>query len=142
MQSKKQNQRQEMRSLDGAVLGITDEEGLGNNQGGSFYITDENVATINAGNVTNRGVGIASTAPGGGVGLTVDITVTSGGATGTTDGEAYIKLLTGGSGYNTGGGSPSNDGTNTNQNTTGGSGTGCKANITYSGGSRKQGYYY
>ena len=122
-------------SLDGAVLGITDEEGLGNNQGGSFYITDENVATINAGNVTNRGVGIASTAPGGGVGLTVDITVTEGGATGTTEGESYIKILDGGSGYNTGGGSPSNTGTNTNQNTTtGGSGTGCKANITYSGG--------
>ena len=121
-------------SLDGAVLGITDEEGLGNNQGGSFYITDENVATINAGNVTNRGVGIASTAPGGGQGLTVDITVTEGGATGTTEGESYIKILDGGSGYNTGGGSPSNTGTNTNQNTTGGSGTGCKANITYSGG--------
>jgi len=121
-------------SLDGAVLGITDEEGLGNNQGGSFYITDENVATINAGNVTNRGVGIASTAPGGGQGLTVDITVSSGGATGTTVGESYIKLLTGGSGYNTGGGSPSNDGTNSNQNTTGGSGSGCKANITYESG--------
>ena len=121
-------------SLDGAVLGITDEEGLGNNQGGSFYITDENVATINAGNVTNRGVGIASTAPGGGRGLTVDITVTEGGATGTTEGESYIKILDGGSGFNTGGGSPSNTGTNTNQNTTGGSGTGCKANITYSGG--------
>ena len=121
-------------SLDGAVLGITDEEGLGNNQGGSFYITDENVATINAGNVTNRGVGIASTAPGGGVGLTVDITVTEGGATGTTEGESYIKLLTGGSGYNDGGTPSSNDGTNSNQNTTGGSGSGCKANITYESG--------
>ena len=121
-------------SLDGAVLAISDEEGLGNNQGGSFYITGENVATIEAGNVTNRGVGIASTAPGGGLGLTVDITVTEGGATGTTDGETWIKILDGGSGYNTGGGSPSNTGTNTNQNTTGGSGTGCKANITYSGG--------
>ena len=60
--------------------------------------------------------------------------MTEGGATGTTEGESYIKILDGGSGYNTGGGSPSNTGTNTNQNTTGGSGTGCKANITYSGG--------
>ncbi len=122
-------------SLDGAVLGITDEEGLGNNQGGSFYITDENVATIEAGNVTNRGVGIASTAPGGGLGLTVDITVTEGGATGTTDGETWIKLVAGGSGYNDGASpTPSTTGTNTNQNTTGGSGTGCKANITYASG--------
>ncbi len=122
-------------SLDGAVLAISDEEGLGNNQGGSFYITGENVATIEAGNVTNRGVGIASTAPGGGLGLTVDITVTEGGATGTTDGETWIKLVSGGSGYNDGASpTPSTSGTNTNQNTTGGSGTGCKANITYSGG--------
>ena len=121
-------------SLDGAVLGITDEEGLGNNQGGSFYITDENVATINAGNVTNRGVGIASTAPGGGVGLTVDITVTEGGATGTTVGELHIKLLTGGSGYETP--SPVNDpdGTVSNANTTGGSGSDCKASITFESG--------
>ena len=122
-------------SLDGAVIGISDEEGLGNDQGGSFYITGENVATIEAGNVTNRGVGIASTAPGGGLGLTVDITVTEGGATGTTDGETWIKLVSGGSGYNDGASpTPSTTGTNSNQNTTGGSGTGCKANITYSGG--------
>ena len=119
---------------DGEVLGITDEEGLGNNQGGSFYITGENVATIEAGNVTNRGVGIASTAPGAGLGLTVDITVTKGGATGTTDGETWIRLLSGGSGYNTGGPSASSNGTNSNQNTTGGSGSGCKANITYESG--------
>ncbi len=122
-------------SLDGAVLGITDEEGLGNNQGGSYYVTSEDVGTIEAGNVTNRGVGIASTAPGGGLGLTVDITVSEGGATGTTDGETWIKFLTGGSGYNDGASpTPSTTGTNTNQNTTGGSGTGCKANITYASG--------
>ena len=84
--------------------------------------------------MTNRGVGIASTAPGGGVGLTVDITVTEGGATGTTVGELYIKLLTGGSGYNDGATPSSNDGTNSNQDTTGGSGSGCKANITYESG--------
>ena len=90
--------------------------------------------TTSSGSVRNRGVGIASTAIGAGNGLTVDIVVSEGGATGTTTGESYIKLLDGGSGYNTGGGSPSNTGTNTNQNTTGGSGTGCKANITYSGG--------
>ncbi len=122
-------------TLDGAVLGITDEEGLGNNQGGSFYVTSEDVATIEAGNVTNRGVGIASTAPGGGLGLTVDITVSEGGATGTTDGETWIRLVAGGSGYNDGASpTPSTTGTNTNQNTTGGSGTGCKANITYASG--------
>ena len=122
-------------SRDGAVLGISDEEGLGNNQGGSYYVTSEDVGTIEAGNVTNRGVGIASTAPGGGLGLTVDITVSEGGATGTTDGETWIKFLTGGSGYNDGASpTPSTTGTNSNQNTTGGSGTGCKANITYASG--------
>ena len=118
-------------SDDGKVLSITDEEGLGNNQGGSYYVTTENAGTLNGGSVLNRGVGIASTAPGGGVGLTVDITVTKGGATGTTDGETWIKLLTGGSGYNDGGTPSSDDGTNSNQNTTGGLGSGCKANITY-----------
>ena len=121
-------------SNDGRVVSISDEEGLGDDQGGSYYVTMVDAGTTSSGSVRNRGVGIASTAIGAGNGLTVDIVVSEGGATGTTTGESYIKLLDGGSGYNTGGGSPSNTGTNTNQNTTGGSGTGCKANITYSGG--------
>jgi len=122
-------------SNDGKVVTISDEEGLGDDQGGSFYVTMVDAGTTSTGSVRNRGVGIASTAQGPGSGLTVDIVVTEGGATGTTDGETYIKLLTGGSGYNDGATPvPSTSGTNTNQNTTGGSGTGCKANITYSGG--------
>ena len=121
-------------SNDGRVVSISDEEGLGDDQGGSYYVTMVDAGTTSSGSVRNRGVGIASTAIGAGNGLTVDIVVSEGGATGTTEGEIYIKILDGGSGYNTGGGSPSNTGTNTNQNTTGGSGTGCKANITYSGG--------
>jgi len=122
-------------SNDGKVVTISDEEGLGDDQGGSFYVTMVDAGTTSTGNVRNRGVGIASTAQGPGSGLTVDIVVSEGGATGTTDGETYIKLLTGGSGYNDGATPvPSTSGTNTNQNTTGGSGTGCKANITYSGG--------
>ena len=122
-------------SNDGKVVTISDEEGLGDDQGGSFYVTMVDAGTTSTGNVRNRGVGIASTAQGPGSGLTVDIVVTEGGATGTTDGETYIKLLTGGSGYNDGATPvPSTTGTNTNQNTTGGSGTGCKANITYASG--------
>ena len=122
-------------SNDGKVVTISDEEGLGDDQGGSFYVTMVDAGTTSTGSVRNRGVGIASTAQGPGSGLTVDIVVTEGGATGTTDGETYIKLLTGGSGYNDGATPvPSTTGTNTNQNTTGGSGTGCKANITYASG--------
>ena len=119
-------------SLDGKVLAFTDEEGLGANQGGSYYITSTDVPVIGSGNV--RPVGVASTAAGPGGGATVDIIVTNGGATGTTEGELYIKILDGGSGYNTGGGTPSNTGTNNNESTTGGTGSGCLANITYDGG--------
>ena len=122
-------------SNDGKVVTISDEEGLGDDQGGSYYVTMVDAGTTSTGSIRNRGVGIASTAQGPGSGLTVDIVVTEGGATGTTDGETYIKLLTGGSGYNDGATPvPSTTGTNTNQNTTGGSGTGCKANITYASG--------
>ena len=119
-------------SGEGKVIGFSDEEGGGNVQGGSYYITGDNIGVTGSGTVTP--VGVASTAPGPGNGLTVDITVSNGGATGTTEGELYIKILDGGSGYNTGGGTPSNTGTNTDESTTGGSGTGCLANITYSGG--------
>ena len=119
-------------SQDGKVLAFTDEEGLGANQGGSYYITSNDVPVIGSGNV--RPVGVASTAAGPGGGATVDIIVTNGGATGTTEGELYIKILDGGSGYNTGGGTPSNTGTNNNESTTGGTGSGCLANITYDGG--------
>ena len=119
-------------SQDGKILAFTDEEGLGANQGGSYYITSTDVSVIGSGNV--RPVGVASTAAGPGGGATVDITVSHGGATGTTDGEMYIKILDGGSGYNTGGGTPSNTGTNNNESTTGGTGSGCLANITYDGG--------
>ena len=117
---------------DGKVLGFTDEEGLGNNQGGSYYITQENVGCSGSGNV--RPIGVSSTTAGPGSQLTVDITVSHGGATGTSEGELYIKLTDGGSGYNTGGGVPSNTGTNNNESTTGGTGSGCLANITYDGG--------
>ena len=119
-------------SQDGKILALTDEEGLGSTQGGSYYITLNDVPLIGSGNV--RPIGVSSTAPGPGGGATVDITVTNGGATGTTEGELYIKILDGGSGYNTGGGSPSNTGTNNNESTTGGTGSGCLANITYDGG--------
>lgn len=119
-------------SQDGKVLAFTDEEGLGNNQGGSYYITAENVGCSGSGNV--RPIGVSSTTAGPGSGLTVDITVSQGGATGTSEGELYIKLTDGGSGYNTGGGVPSNTGTNTDESTTGGTGTGCLATITYDGG--------
>ena len=105
-------------SNDGRVVSITDEEGLGDDQGGSFYVTMVDAGTTSSGSVRNRGVGIASTAPGPGNGLTVDIVVSEGGATGTTVGEAYIKLLTGGNGYQTSGGAST--GSFTNANTTGG----------------------
>jgi len=119
-------------SGEGKVLGFSDEEGGGNIQGGSYYISGDDIGVTGSGTV--RPVGVSSTAPGPGNGLTVNIRVSKGGATGTTEGELYIKILDGGSGYNTGGGTPSNTGTNTNESTTGGSGTGCLANITYSGG--------
>ena len=119
-------------SGEGKVLGFSDEEGGGNVQGGSYYISGDNIGVTGSGTV--RPIGVSSTAPGPGNGLTLDIRVSKGGATGTTEGELYIKILDGGSGYNTGGGAPSNTGTNTNESTTGGSGTGCLANITYSGG--------
>ena len=119
-------------SKEGKVLGFSDEEGGGNVQGGSYYISGDNIGVTGSGTV--RPIGVSSTAPGPGNGLTVDITVTSGGATGTTEGELYIKILDGGSGYNTGGGTPSNTGTNSDESTTGGTGSGCLANITYDGG--------
>ena len=120
------------RSSEGKVLGFSDEEGGGNVQGGSYYVSGDDIAVTGSGTV--RPVGVASTAPGPGSGLTLDIRVTLGGATGTTEGELYIKILDGGSGYNTGGGTPSNTGTNSDESTTGGTGSGCLANITYDGG--------
>ena len=119
-------------SKDGRVVTITDEEGLGDDQGGSFYITTVDAGTTSSGSVRNRGVGIASTSPGLGSGLTVDIVVSEGGASGTTTGEAHIKLLTGGNGYQTSG--ASSTGSFTNANTSGGSGSGCKATITFTAG--------
>ena len=88
--------------------------------------------TTSSGSVRNRGVGIASTAPGPGGGLTVDIVVSEGGATGTTVGEAYIKLLTGGTNYETSGGAST--GSFANANTSGGTGTACKATIIFTSG--------
>ena len=120
-------------SGEGKVLGFSDEEGGGNVQGGSYYISGDNIGVTGSGTV--RPIGVSSTAPGPGNGLTLDIRVTEGGATGTTEGELYIKIIDGGSGYNTGGGAPSNTGTNANEKTTTtGAGIGCSANITYSGG--------
>ena len=119
-------------SGEGKVLGFSDEEGGGNVQGGSYYISGDNIGVTGSGTV--RPIGVSSTAAGPGNGLTVNITVTNGGATGTTEGELYIKILDGGSGYNTGGGTPSNTGTNSDESTTGGTGSGCLANITYDGG--------
>ena len=119
-------------SKEGKVLGFSDEEGGGNVQGGSYYISGDNIGETGSGTV--RPIGVSSTAAGPGNGLTVNITVTNGGATGTTEGELYIKILDGGSGYNTGGGTPSNTGTNSDESTTGGTGSGCLANITYDGG--------
>ena len=119
-------------SKEGKVLGFSDEEGGGNVQGGSYYISGDNIGVTGSGTV--RPIGVSSTAAGPGNGLTVNITVTNGGATGTTEGELYIKILDGGSGYNTGGGTPSNTGTNSDESTTGGTGSGCLANITYDGG--------
>ena len=119
-------------SNDGKVVSISDEEGLGDDQGGSYYITMVDAGTTSSGSVRNRGVGIASTAAGPGNGLTVDIVVSEGGATGTTAGEAYIKLLTGGNGYQTSGGATS--GSFTNATTSGGSGSSCKATITFTSG--------
>ena len=119
-------------SGEGKVLGFSDEEGGGNVQGGSYYISGDNIGVTGSGTV--RPIGVSSTAPGPGNGLNVNITVTNGGATGTTEGELYIKILDGGSGYNTGGGTPSNTGTNSDESTTGGTGSGCLANITYDGG--------
>ena len=119
-------------SGEGKVLGFSDEEGGGNVQGGSYYISGDNIGVTGSGTV--RPIGVSSTAAGPGSGLTLDIRVSSGGATGTSEGELYIKLTDGGSGYNTGGGTPSNTGTNTDESTTGGTGSGCLANITYDGG--------
>ena len=119
-------------SKEGKVLGFSDEEGGGNVQGGSYYISGDNIGVTGSGTV--RPIGVSSTAAGPGSGLTLDIRVSSGGATGTSEGELYIKLTDGGSGYNTGGGTPSNTGTNTDESTTGGTGSGCLANITYDGG--------
>ena len=119
-------------SKDGRVVSITDEEGLGDDQGGSFYITTIDAGTTSSGSVRNRGVGIASTAPGPGGGLTVDIVVSEGGASGTTSGEAHIKLLTGGTNYETSGGAST--GSFTNANTSGGTGTACKATIIFTSG--------
>ena len=119
-------------SKEGKVLGFSDEEGGGNVQGGSYYISGDNIGVTGSGTV--RPIGVSSTTAGPGNGLTVNITVTNGGATGTTEGELYIKILDGGSGYNTGGGTPSNTGTNSDESTTGGTGSGCLANITYDGG--------
>ncbi len=119
-------------SLNGKVITISDEEGLGSIQGGNYYVTMVDAGTISGGSVRNRGVGIASTAPGSGNGLTVNIVVSEGGATGTTTGELYIKLLTGGNGYQTSG--ASSTGSFTNANTSGGSGSGCKATITFTSG--------
>ena len=119
-------------SNDGRVVSITDEEGLGDDQGGSFYITTVDAGTTSSGSVRNRGVGIASTAPGPGSGLTVDIVVSEGGASGTTSGEAHIKLLTGGTNYETSGGAST--GSFANANTTGGSGSDCKATINFTSG--------
>ena len=119
-------------SGEGKVLGFSDEEGGGNVQGGSYYISGDNIGVTGSGTV--RPIGVSSTTAGPGNGLTVNITVTNGGATGTTEGELYIKILDGGSGYNTGGGTPSNTGTNSDESTTGGTGSGCLANITYDGG--------
>ena len=119
-------------SKDGRVVSITDEEGLGDDQGGSYYVTMVDAGTTSSGSVRNRGVGIASTAPGPGNGLTVDIVVSEGGATGTTSGEAYIKLLTGGTNYETSGGAST--GSFANANTSGGSGSDCKATINFTSG--------
>ena len=119
-------------SNDGRVVSISDEEGLGDDQGGSYYVTMVDAGTTSSGSVRNRGVGIASTAPGPGNGLTVDIVVSEGGATGTTVGEAYIKLLTGGTNYETSG--CASTGSFTNANTSGGTGTACKATIIFTSG--------
>ena len=119
-------------SNDGRVVSISDEEGLGDDQGGSYYVTMVDAGTTSSGSVRNRGVGIASTAIGAGNGLTVDIVVSEGGATGTTTGESYIKLLTGGTNYETSGGAST--GSFTNATTSGGSGTACKATITFTSG--------
>ena len=80
-------------SKEGKVLCFSDEEGGGYVQGGSYYISGDNIGVTGSGTV--RPIGVSSTAPGPGNGLTVDITVTSGGATGTTEGELYIKILDG-----------------------------------------------
>ena len=84
-------------SRDGAVTGVTDEEAMDLTRGGSGYVTSTVIAptggvgTLLAGNVRP---GIDTTTNGNG--LTVDYTVTTGGA-----GTQYITLLTGqeGSGY-------------------------------------------
>ena len=122
-------------TLLGQVMSFTDEEGLGNNQGGSYYVSEDNVATTGGGNV--RPVGLGSTTPGPGGGLTVNIRVSKGGATGVTsalnvDGE-WLKLTAVGSGYKTSGSPGSTSGSSIGT-LTGGSGTGAECVTFFTGG--------
>ena len=106
-------------SRDGAVTGLTDEEAMDLTRGGSGYVTSSvididgtGVGTLLAGNVRP---GIDTTTDG--TGLTVDYTVTTGGA-----GTPYITLVSGqsGSGYST----------TTNVPTTGAGNNDCTVDIT------------
>ena len=95
----------------GAVVSLTDEEVLNLTRGGTGYITAQDVGTTIRSNVLP---GVSTTTDGSG--LTVDYTVTTGGA-----GDGYVTITAGGSGYTAG----------TNVATTGGSGnTDCTVNTT------------
>ena len=100
----------------GKVYKLTDEEVLDQTRGGSGYITATGCATSWYGSTIPQRT---QTDAANGTGLTVDITVSTGGAT-----NQYTTLETGGSGYVTG----------NNRTTSGGSGSGCKVNVTASAG--------
>ena len=100
----------------GKVYKLTDEEVLDQTRGGSGYITATGCATSWYGSTIPQRT---QTDAANGTGLTVDITVSTGGAT-----NQYTTLETGGSGYVTG----------NNLTTSGGSGSGCKVNVTASAG--------
>ncbi len=91
-------ERTDDQTKEGQVLEITDEEGLGLTRGGSWYLTEKNVGVTFSGSVV-KGRGNLTPADTDGVGLKVDITVTTGGISNSTDEPTIIELIAGGSGY-------------------------------------------
>ena len=102
---------------EGGVISITDEEAWDYVRGGSAYITQNNVGTAFTGNVRP---GITTTGSGTGSGLTVDITVTFGGAS-----SDHVTITSGGTGYS--------DASNVST-TSSGNGSGCTVDTTTIGG--------